>query len=249
MNPAVSALILAGGQGSRMGGRDKGLVHYQNRALVDIAIERIAPQASELLISANRNIEDYAARGYPVLVDSLDGFQGPLAGVMEGLKAARHDWLLSVPCDMPNLPDDLCVRLMQARTDKAIIIAVDTERSHPAVMLIHRRLATALSDYVFSGQRAVHKFQAQMAATGMRWHLVLLFLGNVMLLVGLVIVTLESTGATQKVALVILLVAMFSALSGVTLNFLTLGSLGGDEARQSQAIEQLLKESKGSWQP
>lgn len=67
---------------------------------------------------------------------------------------------------------------------------------------------------------------AQIAATGMRWHLVLAFLGNLLLLIGLIVVTLESEGARQKVALVILLVAMFSALSGVSLNFLTLGTLG-----------------------
>ncbi len=88
--------------------------------------------------------------------------------------------------------------------------------------------------------------KAQIAATGMRWHLVILFLGNVMLLVGLLVVTLENTGATQKVALIILLVAMFSALSGVSLNFLTLGSLGD----RSGAFEQMMKEApKAQWQP
>lgn len=80
--------------------------------------------------------------------------------------------------------------------------------------------------------------EAQMAATGMRWHLVLAFLGNAMLLIGLTVVTLESEGTRQKVALVILLVAMFSALSGVSLNFLTLGTLGD----RPPNFEQILRE-------
>ncbi len=147
-----------------MGGRDKGLIElagYAGGALVDHVIARIAPQVDELLISANRNMDDYAARGYPVISDTLPGFQGPLAGVLQGLKHARHEWVLTVPCDMPNLPGDLCARLLQARADKPIVIAVDAGRSHPAVMLIRRNLATALADYLQGGQRAVHRFQSQ----------------------------------------------------------------------------------------
>jgi hypothetical protein len=80
--------------------------------------------------------------------------------------------------------------------------------------------------------------EAQVAASGMRWHLVLLFLGNAMLLIGLLILTLESDGMRQKVALIILLVVLFSALSGVSLNFLAAGNLGD----RGQGIEQLLKQ-------
>lgn len=80
--------------------------------------------------------------------------------------------------------------------------------------------------------------EAQAAASGMRWHLVLLFLGNAMLLIGLLVLTLESTGVKQKVALIILLVVMFSALSGVTLNFLAAGSMGD----RSGGFDRLLKQ-------
>jgi molybdopterin-guanine dinucleotide biosynthesis protein A len=161
MRESVTGLILAGGQGSRMGGRDKGLVAYQGNPLIDHVLGSIAPQVDEVLISANRNLEDYARRAYPVVSDTLAGFQGPLAGVLEGLRIARHDWVLTVPCDMPHLPGDLCARLMHARADKSIVIAVDAERSHPAVMLIQRSLAIALADYLQGGHRAVHKFQSQ----------------------------------------------------------------------------------------
>ena len=169
MPELASGLILAGGQGRRMGGRDKGLVEYQGRALVDHVIARIRPQVNELLISANRNTEVYARRGYPVLADSLPGFQGPLAGVLEGLRVARNDWLLCVPCDMPNLPQDLLARMMQVATGFSIVIAIDDERSHPAVMLIRRSLATELEAFIQSGQRAMHKFQTQIGFASTRF--------------------------------------------------------------------------------
>ena len=156
----ITGLVLAGGQGSRMGGRDKGLVEYRGRALVDHVIERLAPQVDELILSANRNLEEYARRGYRVLRDTLPDFQGPLAGVLAGLQAARHGWVLTVPCDMPHLPADLAQRMMSARDGFDIVVAVDDgARTHPAVMLIHTRLAHALTDYLAAGWRSVHGFQ------------------------------------------------------------------------------------------
>lgn len=157
--PRVTGLILAGGQGSRMGGRDKGLVQYRGRALVDHVIERIEPQVDELLVSANRNLDEYAQRGHRIIVDTLPDFQGPLAGVLAGLKAASHEWMLVVPCDMPHLPHDLVARLMAAREAQAIVIADDGARSHPAVMLMRTSLAEALAAYLASGKRSLHGFQ------------------------------------------------------------------------------------------
>ncbi|MEW6132734.1 MAG: molybdenum cofactor guanylyltransferase MobA [Pseudomonadota bacterium] len=155
----ISGLILAGGQGSRMGGRDKGLVAYQGRALVDHVIARIAPQVDELFISANRNLDDYAQRGYRVIPDPLPDFQGPLAGVLAGLRAAGHPWMLIVPCDMPRLPRDLAARLLAARAQRPVVIAEDGVRCHPAVMLMRTDLTEALEAYLASGRRSVHGFQ------------------------------------------------------------------------------------------
>lgn len=155
----ITGLVLAGGQGSRMGGQDKGLVPYRGRPLVDHVIERITPQVDELLISANRNLDDYARRGYPILPDVLPDFPGPLAGVLAGLQAASHEWVLVVPCDMPQLPDDLAVRLQAASRGFAVVIADDGMRIHPAVMLVHTSLAQVLAAYLASGKRSVHGFQ------------------------------------------------------------------------------------------
>lgn len=143
-----------------MGGRDKGLVVYQGRALIDHVIARVAPQVEELIISANRNLDDYARRGFQVVTDGLPGFQGPLAGVLAGLQVARHEWVLTLPCDMPRLPEDLASRLYAARAGLAVVVADDGSRTHPAVMLLHTGLADLLADYLAAGGRSVHGFQA-----------------------------------------------------------------------------------------
>ncbi len=126
----VTALILCGGRGSRMGGVDKPLEVFQGQPLVRHVLDRIAPQVGgRVILSANRHHEVYAALGYPVVADGLSDFQGPLAGMLAGMEAvsgtagglggesADHwgdHWLLCVSGDSPWLPRDLLVRLMAA---------------------------------------------------------------------------------------------------------------------------------------
>lgn len=152
-----------------MGGRDKGLVEYQGRPLIDHVIERIAPQVDELLISANRNLGEYAHRGYRIVTDTLPDFPGPLAGVLAGLHVASHEWVLTVPCDMPHLPDDLAERLLAATQGHSIVVAEDGARTHPAVMLIHTSMAESLSTYLQSGRRSVHGFQESVGFSTIRF--------------------------------------------------------------------------------
>lgn len=98
----VAAVILAGGQGRRMGGADKGLLDYRGRPLVEWVLDALAPQVAEILISANRNLDRYARYGRRVLPDALPDFPGPLAGVLAALDAVDTEWLLAVPCDTPD---------------------------------------------------------------------------------------------------------------------------------------------------
>jgi len=125
----ITGLILAGGQGLRMGGRDKGWVDWQGRPLILHVIERLRPQVGALMISANRELPAYQALGYPVIPDdgataataqrpdSPTPHQGPLAGLLAGLRAATTPWVALVPCDGPAFPADLVARLASAGTD------------------------------------------------------------------------------------------------------------------------------------
>jgi len=109
----ITAVILAGGRGTRMGGADKGLVNYQDKPgephkpMVAHVLERIQPQVDHVIINANRHLDQYQHFGVPVVTDANDQFDGPLAGMQAGMHHATTDWILSVPCDSPLLPLDL----------------------------------------------------------------------------------------------------------------------------------------------
>ncbi len=147
-----------------MGGRDKGLVEYGGRPLVDQVIERLVSQVDELLISANRNLENYTRRGFTVLPDTLPGFQGPLAGLTEGLRAARHDWLVAVPCDVPHLPENLVRHLAENLNGRNAVFACDDEREHPAILLLNKSSLSKLDAYLAGGGRSVKGFLARLDA-------------------------------------------------------------------------------------
>ena len=107
----ISGVILAGGQGRRMGKVDKGLQPFRGRTLIDCVIERLRPQVAEILINANRNQERYGAYGYRVIADLVPDYAGPLAGLHSALASASHELVLTVPCDSPFMPDDLAARM------------------------------------------------------------------------------------------------------------------------------------------
>ena len=113
--PTITGVILAGGLGTRMGGADKGLQLFKGQTLVSHIAQRLAPQVDRLLINANRNTSQYADLGYPLISDLITGFAGPLAGLQAALSVADTEWVVTVPCDSPNLPLDLVSRLHAAK--------------------------------------------------------------------------------------------------------------------------------------
>ena len=159
----VTGLILAGGRGERMGGADKGWVMHQGHPLIASVVGRFAPQVGSLLISANRNIERYAALG-PVVQDDPalvnEPFAGPLIGFLSGLQHARTEWVATVPCDAPYLPLDLVQRLMTAASVNgapAACVRID-DQLQPVFALLSTKLTDDLSSAVAAGERAVHRW-------------------------------------------------------------------------------------------
>ena len=84
----LTGVILAGGEGRRMGGADKGLQLLDGRPLVHWVLDRLRPQVGRVVISANRNLDRYREFGCPVLSDTLAGFAGPLAGLQAAMAEA-----------------------------------------------------------------------------------------------------------------------------------------------------------------
>ncbi|MFM1879848.1 MAG: molybdenum cofactor guanylyltransferase MobA [Pseudomonadota bacterium] len=155
----VTGLILAGGEGRRVGGDDKGLLIYRGLALVDHVLARLRPQVMRLIISANRSHTDYMRRGVAVLEDRFPGYLGPMAGIATGLYCCTTDWLQVVPCDGPDFPPDLVIRLAAARCGSSLVVVPVLRGSdgHRApqytFMLVHRSLALSAADYLLAGRR------------------------------------------------------------------------------------------------
>lgn len=163
--PEVTGLVLAGGQGSRMGGVDKGLQSFRGRPMVAHVIERFAPQVDELLLNANRNALEYERFGHRVIADEIEGFAGPLAGFERGLAHASGALVATVPCDSPFLPHDLVSRLRTAleanRADLAV--AKTGPQAHPVFCLMRRSVHPSLRDFLASGQRKIDRWYAALA--------------------------------------------------------------------------------------
>lgn len=122
------AVILAGGQARRMGGGDKALLSLAGRPMLSHVLDRIEPQVAGLCLNANGDADRFARFGVPVVADSIDGFVGPLAGVLAGLDWAAdrgHEHVVSVAADTPFFPPDLVPYLLMA-TDRAPIVLAKT---------------------------------------------------------------------------------------------------------------------------
>lgn len=165
MNPQdISGGILAGGAGARFGGEDKGWVEVQGRPLIAWTVDALRPQVGELLISANRNQARYAALGARVLADPApDQYQGPFAGMVQLLCAARHDWLLCVPCDALSLPPDLALRFARCLAAESADLAVlaDAQGIHPTFCLLPTALAADAHAAFEAGERAPRHWLAR----------------------------------------------------------------------------------------
>ncbi|WJV53936.1 molybdenum cofactor guanylyltransferase MobA [Prodigiosinella aquatilis] len=154
----ITGVILAGGQATRMGGKDKGLMELDGKPLYQLVLSRLAPQVDKIIINANRNQVIYQQSGYPVVNDINKNYAGPLAGVLTGLVTVKTEWVIFVPCDVPALPLDLVSRLWQGRGDKKAAYATDGNRAHPTLLLIHTNLASALDEYLAKGDRKLMLF-------------------------------------------------------------------------------------------
>ncbi len=158
--PAITAVVLAGGEGSRLGGVDKALLSWRGRTFIERIVECIAPQVALLLINSNRTAP-YPGLDIPIVADPWPERRGPLAGVLAGLDAARTEWVLFVPCDCPQPAADLALRLWRAIDDDIDIAhAVVGTDDHYLFCLIRRALRDDLRRYLQQGGRAVHRWLA-----------------------------------------------------------------------------------------
>jgi molybdopterin-guanine dinucleotide biosynthesis protein A len=163
----ITGLILAGGRGSRMGGVDKGLQNHLGMPLAMHALMRLSPQVGHLMINANRNLGAYESFGVPVWPDALADYPGPLAGFLAGLEHCETPYLVTVPCDTPNFPENLVSRLAAVLVDHDADIAMASTTGaegvqvQPVFCLMKATLMESLIRFTQSGQRKIDKWTAE----------------------------------------------------------------------------------------
>ena len=158
----ITGVILAGGQGRRMGTIDKGLVSIDGRPMVAHVLGRLRPQVDEILINANQHRVEYEAFGYPVLADAIGGFAGPLAGLHVALTHASFARIATVPCDSPFLPEDLIARLSASlRASQAeLAVARTFDQPHPVFALVRKTVLPHLTQFLEGGGRKIDAWYA-----------------------------------------------------------------------------------------
>ena len=165
--PDITGLVLAGGRASRMGGVDKGLQTHRGMPMALYTLLRLQRQVGVVMVNANRNLAAYEAMGVAVWPDALPDYPGPLAGMLAGLEHCETPWLLTVPCDTPDFPDDLAARLGQAVVGQGADIAMAATRedgvlrNQPVFCLMRSMLMEDLMACLQAGERKIDRWTAR----------------------------------------------------------------------------------------
>ncbi len=157
----ITGVVLAGGAGRRMGGRDKGFVPWRGEPLIVHAL-RLFAGLPEVVISANRSLARYQAFGHTVVGDERPDFPGPLIGLDRALAQAQQPWAACVPVDSPCLPADLITRLWRLRLAEGVVVARSARGVEPLVCLIAPPARAALSAYIARGGRTARAWFADL---------------------------------------------------------------------------------------
>ena len=159
----ITAVILAGGQGRRMGGLDKGLIEFDGKPLAALLVDSLRQQGVDIVINANRNHVRYQRFGCPVVSDQLADYQGPLAGFASAMSAVDSAFILTLPCDGPLLVDDYVARFIASyeKNGAAVQVAFDGDRMQPVHAMVKVDLLPSLTNFLDNGERKIGRWYAQ----------------------------------------------------------------------------------------
>ncbi len=165
---SLPVVILAGGQAKRMGGKDKALIELQNRTLLSHVLEKISGYASPISLNINKNQEKFLKFNYPILKDRIEGFLGPLSGIFTAIhwaKEINEDWVLTLPCDTPYLPNDLIPRFIKLALDLDndfdVISVKCNNQTHPVIGLWKTNLIYKLENSLKNDIRKIDLFTSK----------------------------------------------------------------------------------------
>lgn len=166
--PPCSILILAGGRGQRMGGCDKGLVDWQGEPLIAHVHRAVRPLSDDLVISCNRNQAAYRAYADQLVGDAEADFPGPLAGVIAGLRVARHGWVVVLACDAPLVDRELIEGLLRlAVAGNSAAMVRQGGFWQPMFSVLPKRVLPVLEQAWAAGERSLQKALLREAVQGL----------------------------------------------------------------------------------
>jgi molybdopterin-guanine dinucleotide biosynthesis protein A len=154
---SVAGIVLAGGRSRRMGGRDKAQLLLDGRSMLAMVIDRLRPQVGALAVSSNGDAIRLLQPDLTVLDDAEFSYEGPLAGILAGMRWARREmpsanWITTVATDTPFLPLSLVQRLLTASPRSAVArLAASRGRVHPVLGLWPIELGPALEKWLADG--------------------------------------------------------------------------------------------------
>ncbi|MGN8273902.1 molybdenum cofactor guanylyltransferase MobA [Pseudomonas sp. SMN5] len=168
--PSCSILLLAGGRGQRMGGRDKGLLEWQGEPLIAHLHRQTRAMSDDLIVSCNRNRDRYAMYADQLVQDDEGDFPGPLAGIRAGLKVARHPYLLVLPCDVPQIDANLLDgmrRTASEHPDRPLMVR-HGEHWEPLICIIPLVLAVTFEQAWNEGERSPGRIMRSLHAVALQ---------------------------------------------------------------------------------
>ena len=155
LHPSMTGVVLAGGLSRRMGEQEKSLLELGGKSIISHVIDRLKSQTSEILINANGDPDRFSQFDLPVKADTVEGFAGPLAGILAGMRwceanAPDCKFVLSVAADTPFFPNSLAEKLLAEipKNQGAIALASSDGRRHPVFGLWSISLADDLQKFL-----------------------------------------------------------------------------------------------------
>jgi molybdenum cofactor guanylyltransferase len=150
----MTGVILAGGQSRRMG-QDKCLLKLKGKELILYAASILEPNCDKIIISSNNT--NYSCFGYPVIPD-LYSLRGPLGGIVSVMKSLDSNIFAFIPCDMPFVPPELFVFLVENKQGKQAVVPVFNGEAEPLVMIIDKTVLPVAEKFLKAGNYKILNF-------------------------------------------------------------------------------------------
>lgn len=161
----VTAIVLCGGAGIRLGTEDKTLLPLLGRPLVSYTAEALAPQVGRIVLGCGRDPGPYEALGHSVIADLHPG-DGPVGGIVSALSAAESDWILVHPGDTPFPDPGLVARLGPVADARGIAVPRTGDQRQHLVLLLSRAMASELTGFYEAGGRALRLWLDELQVQG-----------------------------------------------------------------------------------